>query len=82
MIILVTFYGLKVLRFLFNEVEKGTITLLGFHEEWAIPTWQLVRFAVIALALVIAFPYLPGSSSPAFQGVSLSIGVLFSLGST
>ncbi len=82
LIILVAFYGLKVLRFLFKEVEKGTITLSGFHPEWAIPTYQLVRFVVIALALVVAFPYLPGSSSPAFQGVSVFIGILFSLGST
>ena len=64
------------------RVEKGTITLSGFYPEWAIPTYQLVRILVIALALVLAFPYLPGSSSPAFQGVSIFIGLLFSLGST
>ena len=81
-IIVITYYGLKLIRFLFNEVEKGTITLSGFQPEWAIPTYQLVRFLVIALALVLAFPYLPGSSSPAFQGVSVFLGLLFSLGST
>jgi small-conductance mechanosensitive channel len=32
--------------------------------------------------LVLIFPYLPGSGSPAFQGVSVFIGVLFSLGSS
>jgi len=32
--------------------------------------------------LVIVFPYLPGSSSPAFQGVSVFLGLLLSLGST
>ncbi|HKI52961.1 MAG TPA: mechanosensitive ion channel family protein, partial [Anaerolineales bacterium] len=47
-----------------------------------IPTYQLLRFVVIALGLVVAFPYLPGSGSPAFQGVSVFVGVLFSLGST
>jgi small-conductance mechanosensitive channel len=81
-IILVTYYGLKLIRFVFNEIEKGTITFSSFHAEWAMPTYQLVRFVVIALAFVIAFPYLPGSSSPAFQGVSIFIGVLLSLGST
>ncbi len=81
-IAVLTVYGLKVLRFIFNEIEKGTITLAGFHMEWALPTYQLVRFLVIAFALVLAFPYLPGSSSPAFQGVSVFIGLLFSLGST
>ncbi len=81
-IILFTYYGLKLIRFVFNEIEKGTITFSSFHAEWSDPTYQLVRFVVIALALVVAFPYLPGSSSPAFQGVSLFLGVLFSLGST
>ena len=37
---------------------------------------------IIALTLVVVFPYLPGSDSPAFQGVSIFIGVLLSLGST
>ena len=81
-VIVVTYYGLKVIRFIFGEIEKETITFTGFRAEWAIPTFQLVRFLVIAFALVIAFPYLPGSSSPAFQGVSVFIGLLFSLGST
>lgn len=81
-IIFATYYGLKLIRFVFFEIEKGTITFSSFHAEWAMPTYQLVRFVVIALALVVAFPYLPGSSSPAFQGISIFIGVLFSLGST
>jgi small-conductance mechanosensitive channel len=41
-----------------------------------------VRFLVLALAAVAAFPYLPGAKSPAFQGVSLFLGVLLSLGSS
>lgn len=81
-IVVITYYGLKFIRFIFDEIEKGTITFSGFQAEWAIPTYQLVRFLVIAFALVLAFPYLPGSSSPAFQGVSVFIGLLFSLGST
>ena len=81
-IVVITYYGLKFIRFIFDEIEKETITFSGFRAEWAIPTYQLVRFLVIAFALVLAFPYLPGSSSPAFQGVSVFIGLLFSLGST
>ncbi|NJN79794.1 MAG: mechanosensitive ion channel family protein, partial [Anaerolineales bacterium] len=81
-IIVMTYYGLKIIRFFFDEIEKGTITLSGFYTEWATPTYQLLRFVVLAFALVVAFPYLPGSSSPAFQGVSVFVGVLFSLGSS
>jgi small-conductance mechanosensitive channel len=47
-----------------------------------VPTAKLVRLLIIVLALIIAFPYLPGSHSPAFQGISLFVGVLFSLGSS
>ena len=50
--------------------------------EWAEPTYQIVRVLVIALAVVMAFPFIPGSDSSAFQGVSIFIGFIFSLGST
>ena len=43
-IIVITYYGLKLIRFLFSEVDKGTITLSGFHSEWAIPTYQWFVF--------------------------------------
>jgi small-conductance mechanosensitive channel len=81
-IILITVYVEKTLRHFFNEVEKGTITLKGFYPEWARPTYRICRFLVVAFAAVMAFPYIPGSDSLAFKGISIFIGVLFSLGST
>ncbi|MDK1119068.1 MAG: mechanosensitive ion channel family protein, partial [Anaerolineae bacterium] len=81
-IILATNYLLKFLHFIFREIGKGTITFANFDPDWSEPTYQLVRFLVIALALVVAFPFLPGSSSPVFQGVSIFVGFLFSFGSS
>ncbi|MCX6640889.1 MAG: mechanosensitive ion channel [bacterium] len=81
-IIIAVKYLLKLIHLIFDEIEKGTITLPGFFPEWAQSTYKIVRFLLSAFALVIVFPYLPGSGSPAFQGVSIFIGVLFSLGST
>lgn len=81
-IVVVTHYAIKFIRFLFAEIEKGTITLPGFYREWADPTYKIVRFLVIAFAAVVAYPYLPGSNSPAFKGVSIFLGVLLSLGSS
>ncbi len=78
----VTHYAIKFIRFLFAEVEKQTITIPGFYHDWADPTFKIVRFLMIAFAAVVAFPYLPGSDSPAFKGVSVFLGVLFSLGSS
>lgn len=77
-----TFYVIRFSRFLFTEVEQQRITLPGFYPDWAMPSFKIVRFLIIAFALVVAFPYLPGSGSPAFQGVSVFLGVLFSLGSS
>jgi len=81
-ILIVAYYTIKFVKFLFTEVGKGTIELPGFYADWAEPTYKIARFLIIAFTAVVAFPYLPGSKSPAFQGVSIFLGLLFSLGST
>src|SRR5206468_7210585 len=58
------------------------ITLPDFYPEWAEPTYKIVRLLIIAMTVIIIFPYIPGSKSPAFRGISIFIGVLLSLGST
>jgi small-conductance mechanosensitive channel len=73
---------LRVIRLFFRRVGEGTLTLPGFEAEWALPTDRIVRLLMIALALVIAYPHIPGSGSEAFKGVTLLFGVLFSLGSS
>jgi len=79
---LVIRYVLKLMRLFFTGVEKGTIALKNFDPDWAQPTYKICRFLVIAFAVVVAFPYIPGSDSPAFKGISIFLGVLFSLGSS
>jgi small-conductance mechanosensitive channel len=81
-IALITRYVIKFARFLFIEVERGRIVLRGFYADWAIPTFKIVRFIILAFAVILAFPHIPGSRSEAFRGVSIFLGVLFSLGST
>jgi small-conductance mechanosensitive channel len=78
----VTYYTLTVIKPFFTAIEKRTLVINGFYADWARPTYNIVKFLTIALAAVIAFPYLPGFNSPAFQGASVFLGVLFSLGST
>lgn len=80
-IVIVTWYLLKLIKLFFTGIERGSITLPGFYTEWATPTYQLVRTLVILFALVAIFPYLPGSGSPAFQGLGVFVGLLVSLGS-
>lgn len=81
-IIIAAQYLLKFIRFIFKEVEKGTLYFEGFHQDWAEPTYKLVRLLVLAFTFIMCFPYLPGSSSPAFQGISVFLGLLLSLGSS
>ncbi len=73
---------LRVMRLFFSAAARPDAAIKGFHAEWAEPTYRLARLLVVALAIVVAYPYIPGSSSPAFRGISLFAGVLFSLGST
>jgi small-conductance mechanosensitive channel len=77
-----TYYLITFTHFLFVELGRGNIKVSGFDPEWADPTYNIARFLIIAFAMVLIFPYLPGSGSPAFQQVSIFLGVLLSLGSS
>lgn len=74
--------AVKLIQLIFRGIQIGRIKIRGFEREWAKPTSKLVVFLIWVFFLVVAFPYLPGSNSPAFQGVSIFLGVLLSLGST
>jgi small-conductance mechanosensitive channel len=80
-IIMVFRYVLKGIHFLKDEIAQGKLRINGFYPDWATPTYQLVRIFVIAFMLVLIWPYLPGSDSPVFQGVSVFLGFLFTFGS-
>lgn len=75
-------YLIKIIKYFILEIEGDRIRVNGFHPDWAQPTFNILRFLLYAFMLVIIFPYLPGSHSPAFQGVSVFLGVLLSLGSS
>ncbi|MBS1664640.1 MAG: mechanosensitive ion channel family protein [Bacteroidetes bacterium] len=75
-------YLARAIRYFSDEVEKGHIQINGFHKDWAHPTYNIIRFLLYAFMLVIVFPYLPGSDSLAFKGVTVFLGILFSLGSS
>ncbi len=77
----VIYWIIRILRGLSRWIEEGLIVIPGFHPEWAEPTYRILTFLMVAFGLVVAFPYLPGGKTPAFQGVSIFIGVLISLGS-
>jgi small-conductance mechanosensitive channel len=65
----------------FREVERGTLTVAGFQPETARATRRVVVTIVWLFAITVAYPFIPGSRTDAFKGVSLFAGLLFSLGS-
>lgn len=77
-----TRFGLTLARLYFEAIEDGSITVRQFDPEWAEPTYNLIRFATVAMALVIAYPLIPGSDTEAFKGLSILAGVMLSLGSS
>ena len=82
LIIFIAYYAVRFSRILFSAIKRGRIRISGFYAEWADPTSNIVQFMIIALAGILIFPYLPASDSPGFQGVSVFIGALITLGST
>lgn len=81
-IVFVTRYVIKFIKFIFAEIERETVTFVKFPPEWAVPTYKIVRFLVIVFAAIVIFPYIPGSDSSFFRGISIFLGILFSFGST
>jgi small-conductance mechanosensitive channel len=81
-IFVITRYFLKLIKLFFTGIDQGAIDLKNFHPSWAMPTFRILRLFVVAFAVVVAYPYIPGSQSNAFKGVTVFLGILFSLGSS
>jgi len=84
-IIIIAFFAryiVRVGREIAIDIGAGKLAFKNFHEDWAMPTEKIFRALVYAMALILIFPYIPGSGSSAFQGVSIFIGAIISFGST
>jgi small-conductance mechanosensitive channel len=81
-IVAVTHYFVKFMKFFSKEIEAKRMVISGFYPDWAHATFNLFRFLAYAFMIILIFPLLPDSESAVFRGVSVFLGVLFSLGST
>lgn len=81
-IILIAHYLLRFIHMIFALIARGDLKFEWFYAEWAFPTYQITRALVIVMAVISAFPYIPGSSSPAFQGIGLVLGLVVSFASS
>lgn len=71
----------SVISAFFRAVEDGVLSLRVFEPETARATRRIVVVLVWVFALVVAYPLIPGSETRAFQGVSVFLGLMLSLGS-
>jgi small-conductance mechanosensitive channel len=81
-IFLVMRYFIKFVKYIFREIDSEKLKIPDFHADWAMPTYGIVRVLLYAFMVVLIFPYLPGSDSNVFRGVSVFIGLLVSFGSS
>lgn len=75
-------YLIKGLKYLANEINSERLKITGFYPDWAQPTFHILRFLLYAFMIAMVYPYLPGSNSGVFQGVSVFVGLIVSLGSS
>lgn len=75
-------YLVRLVRYLAGEVQSERLKLRGFYPDWAIPTYHIIRFLLYAFMIAMIYPYLPGSNSGVFQGISVFVGLIVSLGSS
>jgi small-conductance mechanosensitive channel len=82
LIIAVTYFFDNLFKTFFWRVRDGVLTIPGFYQDWAVPTYRLVTILLIAITIMAIVPLLPGSQSPIFQGIGVVFGLLLSLGSS
>ena len=75
-------YLVKGCRYIASEIENDKLRISGFYPEWAQPTFNIVRFLLYAFMIAMIYPYLPGAHSGVFQGISVFVGLIVSLGSS
>ena len=75
-------YLIKLFKYLSNEVATERLKIPGFYPDWALPTYNIIRFLLYAFMIAMIYPYLPGSDKGVFQGISVFVGLIISLGSS
>ncbi|MDR2841791.1 MAG: mechanosensitive ion channel family protein [Spirochaetaceae bacterium] len=81
-ILVISRYILRATKFFATQIGKKNIVIPGFYADWAEPTFNIMRVIIIAFTVAIIYPHLPNSDSGAFQGISVLVGLIFSLGSS
>jgi small-conductance mechanosensitive channel len=82
LIVIVTRYAAQMLTLYFSRVESGEFALHWLDAETAKPTRKISQTLLWLFALAMAYPYLPGSHTEAFKGLSVLVGLMLSIGAS
>jgi small-conductance mechanosensitive channel len=82
LIILFTRWLTRLVSAFFTAIQEGRVAMPEALAETAQPTRRIVNAILWILALVMIYPYLPGSNSPVFKGISVFVGLVVSLGAS
>jgi len=81
-IFLIARFLVRLVGLWFTAVEDGRVTARYIFPETAQPTRRLLTALLWLFAVVVAYPYLPGSQTDAFKGVSVFLGLMLTFGSS
>jgi small-conductance mechanosensitive channel len=81
-VFLIARWFVRLIRIVFDKVASGGLSLPWIERETARTTQTLLIMVIWLLALVAAYPYIPGSETEAFKGLSVLVGLMVTLGST
>lgn len=80
-VVVLTRLAIRLVNIAFEGVEQGRFTIPWIYPETAQPTRRIAVALLWLFALIVSYPYLPGSESDVFKGASVFIGIIVSLGS-
>jgi small-conductance mechanosensitive channel len=66
----------------FANVQSGQLHLEWLDADIAVPTQRITKVVLWLFALAMAYPYLPGSDTEAFKGLSVLAGLMLSMGAS
>ena len=78
----VTRWVVRLASALFNQIAAGKITVYWMDADVAHATQRIFAAIAWVFAIIVAYPYIPGSQTEAFKGISVFVGLVVSLGST
>lgn len=72
----------KALERFLSNVQNGEMQLHWLDADVVAPTERIAKVVVWLFALAMAYPYLPGSDTEAFKGLSVLVGLMLSMGAS